>query len=528
MNTILKSLGLVSIAFTVICIAPGAPEAQGAAIDQTDYRRIVIDPGTGKVIDGLEGMYANTLGVMAVFGQEARIVALYSRGAINSDEAMGEKLIGNPAKDEYLSMTKGPFVAAALMGKGRVVAVPVKHWFDKITSDAPKPKNRKDKQKNPRKPEDNSSDPGNAPRSVFPGISGSDIILANNILKWVSKGKDPFSLKLVISSKVSETSNLKSMLASADVFVGPVRHLSATQIDDLIAFVENGGGLFTGDSPAKGLDPYKRGHFAYPIDDQHELKAFNKGINRLLRKAGLGIAYGLIDQKSSHQSFNTNIPVQWAREYRDDMFGAIDDLHMVAKDRDNSSLEFKVDPNFAPVGPISEKRGRKTVHMVAQKPVIAVATLIGQQIAAMTQVLPDGDPLLAKLDAKLRFLKQPRDIPEGTKGYQPGVPAIMGPIQKALCLHEAITLSKLPPQQIKKSMIVDSLLGYPVRPSTPRTEKETFELTKYRDEVQITEFYAPAGEVVAVDFSDTPELIGKGHWIHINVENPYNYASSAE
>jgi hypothetical protein len=70
---------------------------------------------------------------------------------------------------------------------------------------------------------------------------------------------------------VSETSNLKDMLEPADLFIGPVRHLSAAQIDDLIAFVENGGGLFTGDSAAKGLDPYKRGHFAYPIDDQHDL-----------------------------------------------------------------------------------------------------------------------------------------------------------------------------------------------------------------------------------------------------------------
>ena len=116
------------------------------------------------MIDGLEGQYTNSLGVMAVFGPEARIVALYGGVAINSDEAMGEKLIGNPAKGEYLSMTKGPFVAVSLMGEGRVVAVPVKDWFDKITgTDTPE-------------------------ENAFSDISGSDAILVSNILRWVSKG----------------------------------------------------------------------------------------------------------------------------------------------------------------------------------------------------------------------------------------------------------------------------------------------------------------------------------------------------
>ncbi len=207
------------------------------------------------------------------------------------------------------------------------------------------------------------------------------------------------------------------------------------------------------------------------------------------------------------------------------MFSAIDDLHMVSKDLDNGSAEYRVDPNFVPVGPVTEKRGRRTVHLEAQKPVVAVATLIGQQIAAMTQVLPDGDPLLAKLDAKLLLLKQPRRIPDGTRGHSAGIPAIIGPIQKALCMHEAVALSKLPPEKMRKSKIVDNLLGYPVKSSSPRTREERFGLTQYRDEVQITEFYAPAGEVVTIDFSDAPELIGKGHFVHINVENPYNYHS---
>jgi|APSaa5957512622_1039677.scaffolds.fasta_scaffold387784_1 hypothetical protein len=89
------------------------------------------------------------------------------------------------------------------------------------------------------------------------------------------------------------------------------------------------------------------------------------------------------------------------------MFSAIDDLHMVAKGRDSSSANYKAAPEFMPVEPFTEQRGRRTAYLDAQEPVVGVATLIGQQIAAMTQVLPDGDPLRAQLDAKLGFLKQP-------------------------------------------------------------------------------------------------------------------------
>jgi hypothetical protein len=356
----------------------------------------------------------------------------------------------------------------------------------------------------------------------------TDGVLVTNVLKWLSKNPDIAAVKIVTSESglvsalpgsvtLMEEASFESQLASADVFMGRVRDLSAAQIDALIAFVKGGGGLFTGDSATSDLSPDKRATYAFPIDDQLGYIAWNKGINRLLRDAGLGIAYGLIDSKKSHQKFNTNIPVQWWRDYPD-AFSAIDDLSAVAGDGDNNAVSFRKSASYVPEGALEEKAGRKTRQIGAQDAVVAVATLIGQQMYAMTEVLPEGDPLRTELDAKLEYLNPVEKDAEGRR-------VLKGPIQKALCMHEAVSLFRLAPEETRKSKIVDSLLGYPTTAATPRVSNEEIVLTEGRESTQLTEFYAPPGEVVTLDFSDSPSVIGKGYQVHLNVENAYNFHS---
>ena len=67
----------VFFVFTVICMAIVSPCVQAAEIDKAGWEKIVRNPDTGEVLMGLHGSLGG-YGNMAVFGPEARIVALYS------------------------------------------------------------------------------------------------------------------------------------------------------------------------------------------------------------------------------------------------------------------------------------------------------------------------------------------------------------------------------------------------------------------------------------------------------------------
>lgn len=324
----------------VICLfsgmAGGARTALGD-IDQTGWAQILIDPATQKPIPTLNGFYTG-YGVMAVFGQDARILALYAADADHKDsdaERRGSKLITSAARDEYLAMRKGPSVAASMLGKGRLVVVALDPWFDGVDQYFNGPDKKKKKKERSAKKKKNA-----APENT--DYPAADATFLKNACSWLTGGKSLASIE-IISSEPSFTGGvgkvtpwkegqLKAQLMSADLFFGRVNQLREDELDALLNFVEQGGAVFTGTSPDKRADDDKRGWYAYPIADQKGLFTFNQKINRLLRPAGLGIAYGVIDGKESRQRLDTHVPVQWGREYGADMLSAIDVLHAVHKE----------------------------------------------------------------------------------------------------------------------------------------------------------------------------------------------------
>lgn len=495
MNKIIRCIAMVGFLCSGALAAP--------SIDQTGWEKIMIDPATKKPIPTFNGLYQGQ-GVLAVYGENARILATYAEDADHDNqdyEKRGSKLISGSARDVYTGYRKGPALAAGLLGKGRVVFVPLQAWFETIG-----------KLENGETPELISKKKMKKGQAIqLEHYPTTDSTFLKNSLSWLAKGKSASSLKIgtadqnladgleIGSVKLLSESDFASKLKSCDVFLGRVGHLNPEQIAALIKFAEGGGGLLIGDSPNRKLDDDKRGWYAYPLADQKGLHWYNKKVNSILEKAGMGLAYGIIDSMSCRQRFDTNVPVQWSREYGERMFEAIDALHAVSVDGDNSGVKYIKSPNYVAEAGMDEA--------------VAVATMIGQQIFTMTQVLPDDHPYRRQLDEKLNYLK-------ASSGR-----VVKGPIQKGLCMHEAVTQFKRPPDQIEKSRIADEFVGWPVTDKHPRLQAETFELTLGRDSTQITEFYAPAGETVTLDFSASPDVIGKGYNVHINVENSYHFFS---
>ena len=182
----------------VILITYFQVNAENYPIDKTGWEKVMINPNTGKPIPTFNDFYVG-YGIISVFGDNARILALYAEDADHLDtdsERRGSKLIS--ARDVYTSMRKGPAVAASLLGKGRVIVHGMPDWFNRMPNFYNRPvKTAKQKAKQKKKEIKDKKNKG--PQNE--DFHGMDLIFLENSLKWLAKGKDLNTLKIVTLNK---------------------------------------------------------------------------------------------------------------------------------------------------------------------------------------------------------------------------------------------------------------------------------------------------------------------------------------
>lgn len=290
-------------------------------VDETAWADILLGPSKKPIVELAYPIAKNKKQIqtqtlfqgVATFGGNARALATYSpelADFVILQEEIKEKEDQGPFDMELARIRMAAAMGVGTAGSGRVLTMGNVAWFKEMTVD----------------------------------MVSKDQVFIKNALAWLG---DKSSLRIAtslpniqtalqkkssalgIDSSVSVVGRGKATYADlashADVFIGPVSAaLSRDDVDGLIDFVLEGGGVLTGET----LHPKEVERFyGYHLDPIHhpERLRWTENQNHLLRRAGLAIgglsvgdrfngyaAMTNANGKKSSRYFVPTIPIQWS------------------------------------------------------------------------------------------------------------------------------------------------------------------------------------------------------------------------